>query len=160
MITSLRLETHSASQGSTMLRTLCSKQIGRSVAAIYAVAAFFEANDTFDRSLALEERLERTGRIRYRYHGDQELPYAYGIRLAARSRRGSRAGNAAARLHAQRYVVHTSKTTDAPAPPRRYTPRRGAGPGRRTATRCDRPTFLARYQGGTHDADDDHATNR
>ncbi len=79
MITSLRLETHSASQGSTMLRTLCSKQIGRSVAAIYAVAAFFEANDTFDRSLALEERLERTGRIRYRYHGDQELPYAYGI---------------------------------------------------------------------------------
>ncbi len=39
---------------------------GGLVAVLHAMATFCEANDAFERSLSFEERLQRTGRIRYR----------------------------------------------------------------------------------------------
>ncbi len=42
------------------------KIIGGLVAIINAIAVFCEANDAFEQSLSFEERLQRTGRIRYR----------------------------------------------------------------------------------------------
>ncbi len=36
------------------------------VAVLHAMATFCAANDAFERSLSFEERLQRTGRIRYR----------------------------------------------------------------------------------------------
>ncbi len=42
------------------------KLFGGLVALLQAMATFCEANEAVERSLSFEERLQRTGRIRYR----------------------------------------------------------------------------------------------
>ena len=60
------LEILRASLSGTKLPTPFGKLLRWSMAALNAIAAFYEAHDAFERSLSFEERLQRTGRIRYR----------------------------------------------------------------------------------------------
>ncbi len=52
--------------GRTRFIAAAGNLFGGLVAVLHAMASFCAANDAFERSLSFEERLQRTGRIRYR----------------------------------------------------------------------------------------------
>ncbi len=60
------LEILRASLSGTKLPTQFGKLLRWSMATLNVIATFCEANEAVERSLSFEERLQRTGRIRYR----------------------------------------------------------------------------------------------